>query len=165
VRIAVAPDLVGFVESAGLPVVANGLGTQAMLDAYRTSGCVFSATSPGTDHRSCVSIGHIRDFVETVDRPVGLLPFGRGSTHFDRGYGESVSVNAFADDSGSFFVLVNDEEQHGRWPTFPDVPAGWRVAYGEADRTACLDYIEQNWPDIRPKSLRERLAESRGFDK
>jgi Glycosyltransferase family 28 N-terminal domain len=70
VRIAVAPDLVGFVESAGLPVVANGLGTQAMLDAYRTSGCVFSATSPGTDHRSCVSIGHIRDFVETVDRPL-----------------------------------------------------------------------------------------------
>jgi uncharacterized protein YbdZ (MbtH family) len=62
------------------------------------------------------------------------------------------------------FVLVNDEEQHSLWPAFADVPAGWRVVYGEADRAACLDYIEQNWPDIRPKSLRERLAEGRDFD-
>ena len=69
-----------------------------------------------------------------------------------------MSNNPFDDDNGSFFVLVNDEEQHSLWPTFADVPAGWRVVYGEADRAACLDYIEQNWPDIRPKSLRERLA-------
>jgi uncharacterized protein YbdZ (MbtH family) len=31
------------------------------------------------------------------------------------------------DDGGSFFVLVNDEEQHSLWPAFADVPAGWRV--------------------------------------
>ena len=42
-------------------------------------------------------------------------------------------------------------------PARADVPEGWQVVYGEADRAACLDYIEQNWPDIRPKSLRERL--------
>jgi len=36
---------------------------------------------------------------------------------------------------GSFFVLINDEEQHSLWPTFADVPAGWRVVFGEADRT------------------------------
>ncbi|MGB7165180.1 MAG: MbtH family protein, partial [Mycobacterium sp.] len=29
---------------------------------------------------------------------------------------------------------------------------------------ACLDYIEQNWTDIRPKSLRERLAQGRGSE-
>jgi uncharacterized protein YbdZ (MbtH family) len=68
-----------------------------------------------------------------------------------------VSINPFDDDNGSFLVLVNDEEQHSLWPVFADVPAGWRVVYGEADRAACLDYIEQNWTDIRPKSLRERL--------
>jgi uncharacterized protein YbdZ (MbtH family) len=79
-----------------------------------------------------------------------------------RGSGELVSINPFDDENGSFLVLVNDEEQHSLWPTFADVPAGWRVVYGEADRGACLDYIEQNWPDIRPKSLRERLAEARG---
>jgi uncharacterized protein YbdZ (MbtH family) len=68
-----------------------------------------------------------------------------------------VSINPFDDDNGSFFVLVNDEEQHSLWPAFADLPAGWRVLYGEADRAACLDYIEQNWTDIRPKSLRNRL--------
>jgi uncharacterized protein YbdZ (MbtH family) len=77
--------------------------------------------------------------------------------------GESVSINPFDDDDGSFFVLVNDEEQHSLWPAFAGVPVGWRVVYGEADRAACLDYIEQNWTDIRPKSLRERLAASRGY--
>ena len=69
-----------------------------------------------------------------------------------------MSVNPFDDENGSFFVLINDEEQHSLWPTFTDVPAGWRVVYGEADRGACLEYIEQNWTDIRPKTLRDRLA-------
>jgi glycopeptidolipid biosynthesis protein len=75
-----------------------------------------------------------------------------------------VSINPFDDDNGSFFVLVNGEEQHSLWPAFADVPAGWRVVYGAADRAGCLDYIEENRPDIRPKSLRERLAEGRDFD-
>jgi uncharacterized protein YbdZ (MbtH family) len=74
-----------------------------------------------------------------------------------------VSINPFGDDNGSFFVLVNDEEQHSPWPTLADVPAGWGVVYGEADGAACMDYIEQNWTDIPPKSLREELAEGRGF--
>ncbi len=57
-----------------------------------------------------------------------------------------------------YFVLVNDEEQHGLWPAFAETPAGWRVVYGEASRAERLDYVEQNWPDIRPKSLRESIA-------
>ncbi|OAN26356.1 MbtH family protein [Mycolicibacterium iranicum] len=69
-----------------------------------------------------------------------------------------MSVNPFDDANGSFLVLINDEEQHSLWPTFAEVPAGWRVVYGEAGRDACLEYIEQHWPDIRPRSLRERLA-------
>ncbi|SIG23938.1 MbtH-like protein [Mycobacteroides abscessus subsp. abscessus] len=56
-----------------------------------------------------------------------------------------MSINPFDDDKGSFFVLVNDEEQHSLWPAFADVPDGWRVVFGEADRAACLEYIEQNW--------------------
>jgi uncharacterized protein YbdZ (MbtH family) len=77
--------------------------------------------------------------------------------------GEPMSINPFDDDNGAFLVLINDEEQHSLWPTFSEVPTGWRVVYGEADRAACLDYIEQNWTDIRPRSLRERLAKH-GFD-
>jgi uncharacterized protein YbdZ (MbtH family) len=69
-----------------------------------------------------------------------------------------VSNNPFDDDNGSFFVLVNDEEQHSLWPEFAEIPAGWRTVHGPAARTACLEYIEDNWTDIRPRSLRERLA-------
>jgi uncharacterized protein YbdZ (MbtH family) len=72
--------------------------------------------------------------------------------------------NPFDDDSGSFVVLVNDEEQHSLWPTFADVPAGRRVVFGEAARAECLDYVERNWTDIRPKSLRERLAQNQAFN-
>ncbi|MFV8049142.1 MbtH family protein [Mycobacterium sp. 48b] len=76
-----------------------------------------------------------------------------------------MSINPFDDDNGCFLVLVNDEEQHSLWPTFADVPAGWTVAYGEAARAVCLDYIDQCWPDIRPKSLRDRVAQAQGSDR
>jgi uncharacterized protein YbdZ (MbtH family) len=69
-----------------------------------------------------------------------------------------MSTNPFDDDNGTFFVLVNDEEQHSLWPSFSDVPDGWRVVYGEATRAECLEYTEQNWSDIRPKSLRDSVA-------
>ncbi|GAB7144221.1 MbtH family protein [Mycobacterium riyadhense] len=72
-----------------------------------------------------------------------------------------MSVNPFDDDNGTFFVLINDEEQHSLWPTFAEIPEGWRVVYGEAQRDACLTYIDENWTDIRPKSLREKLAQRR----
>lgn len=69
-----------------------------------------------------------------------------------------MQANPFDDDRGSFFVLVNDEAQHSLWPDFADIPAGWNVIYGKADRAACLDYVERNWPDIRARSLREKSA-------
>ncbi|MEZ0350504.1 MbtH family protein [Mycobacterium sp. pR1184] len=72
-----------------------------------------------------------------------------------------MSTNPFDDDNGTFLVLVNDEQQHSLWPVFADVPAGWQVVFGEATRAECLDYVEQNWPDIRPKSLRDSISGSR----
>lgn len=69
-----------------------------------------------------------------------------------------MSINPFDDDNASFFVLMNDEEQHSLWPEFADIPEGWTVVHGVADRASCMDYIDEHWPDIRPKSLRDRLA-------
>ncbi|HVW44156.1 MAG TPA: MbtH family protein [Amycolatopsis sp.] len=62
-------------------------------------------------------------------------------------------TNPFDDDSGRFYALVNDEGQYSLWPTFAEVPAGWRVVFGEDSRQAVLDYIETNWTDMRPLSL------------
>ncbi|MFC9430760.1 MbtH family protein [Streptomyces sp. NPDC056987] len=61
--------------------------------------------------------------------------------------------NPFDDDNGSFYVLVNHENQHSLWPTFASVPDGWTVVFGEESRQACLDYVEKNWTDMRPASL------------
>jgi MbtH protein len=68
------------------------------------------------------------------------------------------TTNPFDDEDGPFYVLVNDEEQHSLWPAFADVPAGWRTVFGADDRAACLDYVERNWTDMRPRSLREAMA-------
>ena len=68
-----------------------------------------------------------------------------------------MSTNPFDDENGTFYVLVNDEEQHSLWPTFVDVPAGWKVVFGEGNRADCLAYVEENGADMRPRSLRESL--------
>lgn len=67
-------------------------------------------------------------------------------------------ANPFEDPDADYLVLVNDENQHSLWPTFVDVPAGWTTVFGKAPRQECLDYIEQNWTDMRPKSLIEAMA-------
>ncbi|MFD4506426.1 MbtH family protein [Streptomyces sp. NPDC058457] len=67
-------------------------------------------------------------------------------------------TNPFEDENGAYKVLVNDENQHSLWPAWIDVPAGWTVAFGEADRQACLAWIEENWTDIRPASLLAALG-------
>ncbi|HJR74519.1 MAG TPA: MbtH family protein [Luteimonas sp.] len=62
-------------------------------------------------------------------------------------------TNPFDDNNGSFIVLINHETQHSLWPHFVQVPDGWSQVFGPESRQACLEYIEQNWVDMRPKSL------------
>jgi MbtH protein len=66
-------------------------------------------------------------------------------------------TNPFDDPDGTFKVLVNDENQYSLWPDFADVPAGWTVVHGPATRQSCLDHVEANWTDMRPKSLIEAM--------
>jgi MbtH protein len=68
-----------------------------------------------------------------------------------------VTTNPFDDPDGEFFVLVNEEDQYSLWPSFADVPAGWHVAHGPAERDACLAFVEENWTDMRPRSLVEAM--------
>jgi uncharacterized protein YbdZ (MbtH family) len=68
-----------------------------------------------------------------------------------------LSTNPFEDEDGVYFALINDEGQYSLWPAFADVPPGWTVVHGEDTRKACLDFIEENWTDMRPKSLIEEM--------
>ncbi len=67
-------------------------------------------------------------------------------------------TNPFENPDGVYLVLVNDENQHSLWPSFAEVPAGWTVVHGPESRQSCLDYVERNWTDMRPKSLVEAMA-------
>lgn len=68
-------------------------------------------------------------------------------------------TNPFEDPDGTYLVLVNDENQHSLWPSFVDVPAGWRTVFGPGDRQSCLDHVETNWTDMRPQSLIDSMGE------
>jgi MbtH protein len=68
-------------------------------------------------------------------------------------------TNPFDNPDGVFLVLVNDEGQHSLWPEFAAVPDGWQVTFGPDSRAACLEHVERNWTDLRPKSLIEAMAE------
>ncbi|MFD5254711.1 MbtH family protein [Streptomyces bobili] len=69
-------------------------------------------------------------------------------------------TNPFEDPEGTYLVLVNDEGQHSLWPSFVDVPAGWTIALGESPRQACVDYVNEHWVDMRPRSLVEAMGEA-----
>lgn len=71
-----------------------------------------------------------------------------------------MSTNPFDDESGTFLVLVNDEDQHSLWPSFAPVPAGWRTVLAQTDRDSALAYVEEHWQDMRPRSLREAMAQT-----
>lgn len=63
--------------------------------------------------------------------------------------------NPFEQDNDTYLVLVNDEGQYSLWPEFAAKPAGWTVAFLPNTRKACLDYVNEYWTDMRPKSLVE----------
>ncbi|MFJ7996538.1 MbtH family protein [Streptomyces sp. NPDC096310] len=67
-------------------------------------------------------------------------------------------MNPFDDPEATFQVLVNDEGQHSLWPAFADAPDGWHIAHDKDTRAACMAYIEENWTDLRPKSLIEAMG-------
>jgi MbtH protein len=67
-------------------------------------------------------------------------------------------TNPFEDDTAPYVVLVNEEGQHSLWPTFAAVPDGWNEVFCSDNRKECLEFIDRNWTDIRPKSLIEAIA-------
>jgi MbtH protein len=68
-------------------------------------------------------------------------------------------TNPFEDENGEFLVLVNEEQQYSLWPTFREVPAGWSTVGPKGSRKECLDYVEEHWVDMRPKSLVDQMNE------
>ncbi|NEW06373.1 MbtH family NRPS accessory protein [Paenibacillus sp. SYP-B3998] len=71
-------------------------------------------------------------------------------------------TNPFEQTEGAFLVLRNDEGQYSLWPAFALVPPGWVAINEPESRQTCLDYINSQWTDLRPKSLYAAAGASKG---
>ncbi len=58
-----------------------------------------------------------------------------------------------------FKVVVNDEEQYSIWAADRPNPPGWHDAGFTGGREECMAHVDRVWTDMRPRSLREALAE------
>lgn len=61
------------------------------------------------------------------------------------------------EDTRTYTVVVNDEEQYSIWFAERELPLGWKSCGKSGTRQECLDYIETVWTDMRPLSVRRRM--------
>jgi len=54
-----------------------------------------------------------------------------------------------------YLVVRNDEEQYSIWRDGRAVPAGWHVVGEPRPEDEALAWIEENWTDMRPRSVRD----------
>ncbi len=66
--------------------------------------------------------------------------------------------NNTASQEPRYVVVANHEEQYSIWPAGRENALGWQDAGKTGTKAECLAYIQEVWTDMRPLSLRERLA-------
>ncbi len=64
------------------------------------------------------------------------------------------------EDTTIYKVVVNPEEQYSIWPVEKPNSLGWKDAGKEGLKVDCLAYIKEVWTDMRPLSLRKKMAEN-----
>lgn len=62
------------------------------------------------------------------------------------------------EDTTVYKVVVNHEEQYSIWPADRENALGWNDAGRSGSKSECLAYIKEVWTDMRPRSLREKMA-------
>lgn len=62
------------------------------------------------------------------------------------------------EDTTVYTVVLNHEEQYSIWPADRELPLGWTAAAKTGLKPECLDFINEVWTDMRPRSLREKMA-------
>jgi MbtH protein len=62
------------------------------------------------------------------------------------------------EDTTVYRVVVNHEEQYSIWPTYKEIPLGWKDVGKQGNKADCLAYIKEVWTDMRPLSLRKQMG-------
>ena len=63
------------------------------------------------------------------------------------------------EDNRTYKVVVNHEEQYSIWLADKENPLGWKDVGKSGLKQECLDHISEVWTDMRPLSLRKKMAE------
>jgi MbtH protein len=63
-----------------------------------------------------------------------------------------------AEDTTIYKVVINHEEQYSIWPADRELPLGWQEVGMQGLKDECLAYIKDVWTDMRPLSLRQKMA-------
>ena len=63
------------------------------------------------------------------------------------------------EDTTTYKVVINHEEQYSIWPADRENALGWNDVGRQGPKQVCLDYIEEVWTDMRPLSLRTKMEE------
>jgi MbtH protein len=63
------------------------------------------------------------------------------------------------EDTTTYRVVVNHEEQYSIWPVDRELPVGWRDAGKTGTKDECLAHVKEVWTDMRPLSLRKKMEE------
>ena len=64
------------------------------------------------------------------------------------------------EDTTTYKVVLNHEEQYSIWPADRENALGWRDAGKSGSKAECLGYISEVWTDMRPLSLRKKMEET-----
>jgi MbtH protein len=64
------------------------------------------------------------------------------------------------EDTRLYKVVVNHEEQYSIWFADRENALGWKDVGKIGFKQECLDYIKEVWTDMRPLSLRKKMAET-----
>ncbi len=62
------------------------------------------------------------------------------------------------EDNKIYKVVLNHEEQYSIWPADRENAPGWSDEGKTGTKAECLQYIKEVWTDMRPLSLRKRMA-------
>lgn len=62
-------------------------------------------------------------------------------------------------DTRIYKVVINHEEQYSIWLADRENPLGWFDVGKSGLKPECLEYIKEAWTDMRPLSLRKKMAE------
>ncbi len=68
--------------------------------------------------------------------------------------------SAEQEDSTSYKVVINHEEQYSIWPVDRENALGWNDAGKVGTKAECLAYVKEVWTDMRPLSLRKKMEEA-----